>query len=128
MSKKNIIKINKVAKIATADLPIPQRAKQPDMHFVFVRDYNTETKKYSVNICTHLSSWNRTKKRYEYNDKQLNQVRKGNVYPIPTNRSNFPFWTGIKKKVHYVDKGKMYEFDCVKIKGKHDKNYTKFFK
>lgn len=128
MSKKNIIKINKVAKIATVDLPIPQRPKQPKMHFVFVRDYNTETKKYSVNICTHLDYKNRETGKIEYNDSQLRQVKRGNVYPIPRNRANFPAWTGIKKKIHYIDKGKMYDFDEVKIRGNHDKNYTKFFK
>ena len=128
MSKKNIIKINKVAKIATADLPIPQHPKQPKMHFVFVRDYDTSTQTYNVNICTHLDKWNPVSRQNELNIPQLRQVRKGNVYPIPYNRSTFPKWTGIKKKVHTIPKGVMYDFDCVKISNKHDKNYTKFFK
>lgn len=64
----------------------------------------------------------------EYNISQINQVRKGNVHPVPSNKSTFPLWTGIKKRVYKIDKGKMYDFDCVKIKGNHDKNYAKFFK
>lgn len=128
MKNKNIIKINKVAKIKTSDLPIPQRTGQPQTHYVFVRDYNVETQKYSVNICTHLSKYNRTTRKIDYNMPQIKQIKKGNVCPVPYNKANFPEWTGIKKKVHKVDKGKMYDFDCVKIDNNHKKNYTKFFK
>ena len=72
--------------------------------------------------------YNRTTRKLEYNDSQLRQVKRGNVYPIPYNKASFPDWTGIKKKVHYVEKEKLYDFDCFKINKNHSKSYTKFYK
>lgn len=128
MKTKSVIKINRVAKIKTSDLPIPQRVGQPPVHYLLVREYNPNTKKYAVNICTHLDRKNRLTGRVEYNQSQLRQVKRGNVYPIPRKRATFPDWTGIKKKVHYVKKGKLYDFDCFKINKYHKESYTKFYK
>ena len=122
--KKRFINVDRIAKIKTTDMPIKHSATEPPVHYVYVRSYDKKTQTYSVNVCTHLDSYNKKNKRFEYNFSQLDQVKKGNTYPIPRYSSTFPSWTGIKKDVLKIPKGTMYGWNCFKIKKNHNK--TKF--
>ena len=127
--RKRFFQVNKVAKIKTADLPIKHSKGEPPEHYVFIRDYDREKQVYSVNVCTHLDKYNRKTKKYELNEKHLQQVKYGNTYSVPLRSANFPTWTGIKKDVYKIPKGVMYQFNCVKFKKPHKKEkHDEYFK
>lgn len=121
---RRILPIERIAKIKTADLPIKHRSGEPVEHYVYVREYDREKQVYKVNVCTHLERKNKITGKYENDSKNIQQVKYGNTYPIPIYNANFPVWTGVKREVYEVPKGKMYEWNCVKFKRKHkrDKN------
>ena len=127
--RQRFMQINKVAKIKTVDLPIKHSATEPPEHYVYVREYDKQKSVYKVNICTHLETYDKTKRKYINNDKHLQQVKYGNTYPVPLGAANFPRWTGIKREVYDVPKGKMYNFNCVKFKKMHKKEkHDNFFR
>lgn len=127
-NERYILPINKIAKIKTKDLPIKHREGEPEEHYVFVRDYNKKKGTYTVNVCTHLEKYDKQKKKYVNSDKHLQQVKYGNTYPVPIRAANFPVWTGIKREVYEVPKGKMFEFEKIKFNKPHTKEkHDKFF-
>lgn len=123
------MEVNRIAKIKTSDLPIKHTKKEPPEHYVYVREYDKKKRVYKVNICTHLDKYDAKKGKYVNNDKHIQQVKYGNTYPVPLSGANFPCWTGIKKDIYEVPVGKMYAWNCVKVKEPHKKSYyDNFFK
>lgn len=123
--KKNYIVIDKIAKINTSDLPIPVTDNTPDEHFVYVRSYNRRKKQYRVQICTHLDK--KVGNRFVNEDKRIREIKFGNIYPLPIGSTNFPLWTGIKKEIYIVPKGKMFDFNSIKFKRKYRKYFHDSF-
>ena len=117
--RRKILPIEKIAKIRTKDLPIEHRKGEPKEHYVYVREYDCSRQVYKVNICTHLEVKNKRTGAYENDKNHLRQVKYGNTYPVPIYSANFPVWTGIKREVYEVPKGKMRDWNCVQFKGKH---------
>lgn len=126
MSRK-ILPIEKVAKINTADLPIQHRKGEPKEHYVYVREYDKQKQVYRVNICTHLEKWDSKKRKYVNDDDNVQHVKYGNTYPVPIYSANFPVWTGIKREVYEVPKGKMYKWNCVKFSKHHSREQNDRF-
>ncbi len=114
---RRILPIERIAKIKTADLPISHSAGEPKEHYVYVREYDRQKQVYKVNVCTHLEKYDKDKRKKVFDEKHLKQVKNGNTYPIPVYSADFPLWTGIKREVYEVPKGKMYGWNCAKIKG-----------
>ena len=125
---RRMLPINKIAKIKTADLPIEHHKNEPLEHYVYIREYDREKGVYKVNVCTHLDSYDKRQGKFVENEKHIKQVKMGNTYPIPVTAATFPRWTGIKKDVYEVSKGKMYKFGCVKFNKTHKKeDHDKYF-
>ena len=118
---RRFLPIEKVAKIKTADLPIVHHKGEPKEHYVYVRDYDREKQVYTVNVCTHLEAKDRSTGKYVNDNNHLQQVKFGNTYPVPIYSANFPVWTGIKREVYEVPRGKMYGWNCVRFKKMHKK-------
>ena len=114
--RKRFLPIRRIAKINTSDLPIKHNPDEPPWHYVYIREYDKNKKLYHINVCTHLDKYDKREKKYKVNEKHLNQVKKGNTYPIPRFSAGFPSWTGIKKDVYIIPKGVMYDFNCVRLK------------
>lgn len=122
-----VIPIEKIAKIDTADLPIVHRADEPKEHYVYVREYDQEKQVYRVNVCTHLEKRDSTSGKKVNDWKNIQQVKYGNTYPVPIYSANFPMWTGIKRDVHEIPKGKLHDWDCVQFKKKHNRKQNDGF-
>ena len=124
---RRILPLEKIAKIKTADLPIEHRKGEPKEHYVYVREYDREKQTYKVQICTHLSKRDGKTGKIVYDLKNIQQVKYGNTYPVPIYSANFPVWTGIKREVYEVPKGKMYKWNCVKFGKRHTREQNDGF-
>ena len=124
---RRILPIEKVAKINTVDLPIEHIKGEPKEHYVYVREYDRQKQVYRVNICTHLETWDKKKKQYVNDNDNIQHVKYGNTYPVPIHSANFPVWTGVKREVYEVPKGKMRDWGCVKFKKRHGREQNDGF-
>ena len=61
-----------------------------DGHYVYIREYNSNTGKCVVNTITSLEDINGN-----YKSKRIKELRKGNIYSIPKKDSNLTLWSGI---------------------------------
>lgn len=124
---RRILPIEKIAKIDTADLPIQHRPGEPKEHYVYVREYDRQKQVYRVNVCTHLERKNAKTKEYENDIKNIQQIKYGNTYPVPIHSANFPVWTGIKRDIHEIPKGKIRDWNCVRFKNNHSREHNDRF-
>ena len=124
---RKILPLEKIAKIKTVDLPIVHRKGEPKEHYVYVREYDRQKQVYRVNICTHLEKRDRKTGIVTNDPKNIQQVKYGNTYPVPIYSADFPVWTGVKREVYEIQKGKMYGWNCVKFKNKHSREQNDKF-
>ena len=118
---RRFLPIERIAKIKTQDLPIVHSANEPKEHYVYVREYDRQNQIYKVNVCTHLEKYDKKAGKYVNDERHIQQVKYGNTYPVPIYSANFPVWTGIKREVYDIPKGKMYGWNCARIKGSRKK-------
>jgi hypothetical protein len=117
MSRKKKMLVGNIGYCENKDLGI----NKPGGHYVYIRGLNGN--KCDVNVVTSLEDSN------GLNEKRLLQVRKGNVYPIPVNDSNFSRWSGIgNNSIKDVGVVNIKKIGNKKIKRRHKFFIGKFIK
>lgn len=82
-------------------------------HYVYIRDIKGTN--CSVNVITSLED-----KDKQFNYKRLNQVKKGNIYPLPLQDTDFSRWSGVgKNSIQNVKLSDIQDIDRKKIKHRH---------
>lgn len=82
-------------------------------HYVYIRKDNGNT--VDVNVITSLDDANG-----KFKERKLQKVRKGLIYPIPKNDSNFSLWSGIDlTPINNIKKRNIQSIDLKKIKRRH---------
>lgn len=101
--------VGKVGYCDNKDLGI----NKPGGHYVYIRGINGN--KCDVNVITSLEDKNK-----QFNYKRLNQVKKGNIYALPLQDTDFSRWSGVgKNSIQNVKLSDIQDIDRKKIKHRH---------
>lgn len=92
----------------------------PGGHYVYITKNNKDGT-CEVNVITSLEQRNRLLKI-----NRINQVKNGNVYPIPYGDANFSQWSGVRNNPKIVKVSDIKDIGKRKIKDKHKFYLGKF--
>ena len=92
----------------------------PGGHYVYITK-NNKNGTCEVNVITSLEQKNQLLKI-----NRINQVRNGNVYPIPYKDANFSQWSGVSHNTITTKISKIQDIGKKKIKDKHKFYLGKF--